>query len=162
MVSVPVLTFRSPLMVTSSFSRTVTLAPSVIASTAARSSSSVVMSYSASAAAAITGSSSTSASSARTVFSVFFMLFSLFLFFIFCPQGGSCLCANTRKPHGASDISILAPFCPQCQYPCVIFCINFPLIFVHHAIFGTHPAKKHPRKPQPSGDFPNFSVIPLP
>lgn len=55
------------------------------------------------------------------------------------------MCANTRKPHGASDTPILAPFCPQCQYHCAFFCINFPLIFVHHAIFGTHPAKKHPR-----------------
>lgn len=46
--------------------------------------------------------------------------------------------------------------------PLRYFLYKFPLIFVHHAIFGTHPAKKRPRKPQPSGDFPNFSVIPLP
>ena len=92
----------------------------------------------------------------------FFHVNLSFLFLVFCPQGGSCLHTNTKTPHGASDTPILARFCPQCQYPCVIFCINFPLIFVHHAIFGTHPAKKRPRKLMPSGDFPNFSVIPLP
>lgn len=53
------------------------------------------------------------------------------------------MCANTRKPHGASDTPILAPFCPQYQYHCAFFYINFPLIFVHYSIFGTHPAKKN-------------------
>ena len=74
---------------------------------------------------------------------IFFTSISPFCFFVFCPQGGSCLCANTKTPHGASDTPILAPFCPQCQYHCAFFCINFPLIFVHYSIFGTHPAKKN-------------------
>ena len=76
----------------------------------------------------------------------FFHVNLSFLVFVFCflPAGrGSCLCANTRKPHGASDTPILAPFCPQYQYHCAFFCINFPLIFVHYSIFGTHPAKKN-------------------
>ena len=45
---------------------------------------------------------------------------------------------------------------------CFFLYKNFPLIFVHYSIFGTHPAKKRPRKLMPSGDFPNLSVIPLP
>ena len=83
----------------------------------------------------------------------FFHINRSFLFFVFCPQEGSCLHTNTKTPHGASDTLILAPFCPQYQYHCAFFCINFPLIFVHYSIFGTHPAKKTPPKAAAFGGF---------